>query len=152
MDEKRLDEIRKRAEAATPGPWEWSQEFRNLKSADGRPILSPEGFGTYMILINSDNSDFIAHARQDIPDLLAALEAAEQHAAFVEAQFDELKIDLARAASRTLFRPIGSQARSFVWLLLGLWTCRKKWYSGRPGCFPQNPMSQSDYPSGFIVF
>ena len=74
-----IDEIKARVEKATPGPWSvWPDEeddgydtFSVLDSEDGRLGLS--GFYGRNAL---ENAEFIAHARQDIPDLLEALTAA----------------------------------------------------------------------------
>lgn len=81
--------IAARAEAATPGPWEFNggdyeartQLFATFDSdADeyDADILSAEECAE--LLISPDNADFIAHAREDIPTLLAALATAEQAA------------------------------------------------------------------------
>jgi hypothetical protein len=50
MNDERLKEIRKREQAATPGPW-W---------------VSPSDEGA--------DAQFMAHARTDIPDLLSEVE------------------------------------------------------------------------------
>jgi regulator of replication initiation timing len=49
VNSKELDVIRKRAEAATPGPW-------------------------FAEAANTADAEFIAHARQDVPKLLAEIE------------------------------------------------------------------------------
>ena len=54
MDDKRLEQIKARAEAATPGPW-------------GKKILDLRQFRDF-------DEDFTYHARQDILDLLAEVE------------------------------------------------------------------------------
>lgn len=68
----RLSEIRARAEAATPGPWQSSKSNYGvimLFNGTGRALLGPpEGAG---------NAAFIAHSRGDIPYLLDRLEKAE---------------------------------------------------------------------------
>ena len=69
-----IEAIRKRAEAATEGPWEpknWTHVVSNefyIASMERGPLEA----------VRAD-SDFIAHARQDIPALLEAL-AAQVHA------------------------------------------------------------------------
>ena len=66
----RLNEIRARAEAATPGPW------RELDAAYGM-IVHDTGPDSAQIVVLADSrfggpdSTFIAHAREDIPYLLA---------------------------------------------------------------------------------
>lgn len=63
---KRLDEIKARVDAATPGKWVPFLIKRILEiAADGEPDER----------VDSD-AEFIAHARNDIPDLVLALELA----------------------------------------------------------------------------
>ena len=83
MDKIQIDEIRARCDAATPGPW------------DAHPGPDYEyifALGDGMAHVRGPyNAEFIAHARQDIPALLDALEAeraradaAEQKASMIE--------------------------------------------------------------------
>jgi hypothetical protein len=59
MDEKRLNEIKARAEAATPGPWvDWLDNPCDESWARSWP----------------QDAEFIGHARQDVPDLVAEVE------------------------------------------------------------------------------
>jgi hypothetical protein len=76
MTNTRIDAIRARCEAATPGPWERHDtqdcaEIRALCEADG--IYSP------VALVNKTyNADFVAHSREDLPwalDLITAQQA-----------------------------------------------------------------------------
>jgi hypothetical protein len=87
----RLDEIRARAEAATPGPWRWrglltaegseqtyagysQRVFRfTTDSLDTSPTLVAETFDGHSDTA-PPNAEFIAHARDDIPYLLAEVE------------------------------------------------------------------------------
>ena len=82
---KRLDEIEARARAATPGPW----EVDPFTWKPGHPIPPSEWLGiestgpvkgeVARIRPNEDedhaNAEFIAHAREDVPALVAALRA-----------------------------------------------------------------------------
>lgn len=81
-DQARLDEIRTRAQAATPEPWGWlAYEPSTLVSYDylGDPVAEKYGLRPRVLATGEYNrktpsrhdADFIAHARQDIPDLLA---------------------------------------------------------------------------------
>lgn len=65
---ERLAEIQARAEAATPGPWH--EEAGNVHVEHGR--LATIG-GTYVTAV--PDAEFIAHAREDVPALVAALRA-----------------------------------------------------------------------------
>jgi hypothetical protein len=71
-----LDDIRARAEAATPGDW-WVAKFgstREVYAGTGRMD------DTFIALdITPANAEFIAHARQDIPRLLDALDRVEEY-------------------------------------------------------------------------
>jgi predicted amidohydrolase YtcJ len=63
MTAEQLQAIRERADKATPGPWDIILNGHNIK-VERTPA----------------NIDFIAHARTDIPALLAALDAANARA------------------------------------------------------------------------
>ena len=82
MSDERISEIKARVDAATEGPWEfWSNV--GLQCTDhGRPIGKPLGPFHQGVKIDGANrtstmepdSVFIAHAREDIPYLLAEIE------------------------------------------------------------------------------
>ena len=77
---ERLEEIRARVEAATPGPW-YPQPGYVMRSESGvHPevclMCGPEHTGVGSSDAVSDGA-FIAHAREDIPYLLDRLERAE---------------------------------------------------------------------------
>jgi hypothetical protein len=71
---KRLDDIKARAEAATEGPWRvqldgfdygpWDEVY--VDNARGECPCTPCGVS---------NAEFVAHARTDVPALVAAVEA-----------------------------------------------------------------------------
>ena len=79
MNEKELAEIEARAEAATPGPWEFDQKnigYAHHRSHYGLLTNASRDTKDYWLSINVDygmehNADFIAHARQDVPALVA---------------------------------------------------------------------------------
>ena len=79
----RLDEIEARADAATDGPWE-TRLFDGLpgKKVVGKREPSDLGRGPIVLMQpifcteqSADNAEFIAHARTDVPALVAALRA-----------------------------------------------------------------------------
>ncbi len=92
--DKRIAEITARANAATEGPWEWSQCYEldtlhwSLESPASKEVRSvidytlvlvhdrPESM-THNPANANPNWQFIAHAREDIPYLLARLAEAE---------------------------------------------------------------------------
>jgi hypothetical protein len=73
----KLAEIRKREQAATPGPWQFNASTYTegliwIPEWDGRLYLRTENRQTPNI---GNNTQFIAHARTDIPKLLAVIDA-----------------------------------------------------------------------------
>ena len=74
----RLNEIEARANAATEGPWE---AYRPNPAYRIYEICSttPQGLDETLAEVSgynaSDDADFIAHARTDVPALMAALRA-----------------------------------------------------------------------------
>ena len=85
-----LDAIKARAEAATPGPWNadvaqrgdcvvWGPNGRFVLNAQAEPhwVEFPEGWPTKRsVAFDADRRDveFIAHAREDVPALVAEVE------------------------------------------------------------------------------
>ena len=82
-----LDTIRERADAATPGPWKvtwdgendpdgaWSAEWPWLIRQDIYPGKSVANLAE--VEASTEDAEFIAHARTDIPVLLAHIDALE---------------------------------------------------------------------------
>lgn len=66
----RLDDIKARADAATPGVWVVKRDNRYRDQQGGRVAR---------LLQEPANLDLMAHSRDDIRDLLAVVEAAIQH-------------------------------------------------------------------------
>lgn len=72
-----LKEVKQRADAATPGPW-------NIHVGHDRFSSNPGPYGAYMefgnnciVLVSSlseKTTSFIAHSREDIPKLLSVIE------------------------------------------------------------------------------
>ncbi len=72
-----LKGIRKRCEAATPGPWTSFIEGRDHTSGDSSIRRGVEGAwqeDLYLSGATDADHDFIAHARQDVPLLLDEIE------------------------------------------------------------------------------
>lgn len=121
-----LEAIKARCEAATPGPWEWmsppwTTDPRVLVRRIGDNVeasfqvidADPSG-GEYSLAIDPGGPDaaFIAHARTDVPALVAEVEQLRK--ALDEARRDA-KEDYARAeqAESALAAPRYSHADSF---------------------------------------
>lgn len=71
-----LRDIRLRHLAATPGPWRWDNELKEIRACEE---------GQYDAIVETDggvygprepDALFIAHARVDVPELLEALDAS----------------------------------------------------------------------------
>ena len=100
-DQTRLAEIRARVEAATPGPWEFSES--NLIVApepDDSDWWGEVASVTDSYFNNTVDADFIAHSRADVPFLLnlVASLTAERDAlqakvdAAVQECYDRMKV------------------------------------------------------------
>ena len=91
-----LDAIKARAEAATPGPWRqepdtfagrvWVQRcaggrWFNSKQADCEPLFAVRGGDAYKQ--READAGFIAHARTDVPELVAEVERLREELAGV---------------------------------------------------------------------
>lgn len=107
MNDERLREIRERVKAATPGPWGcfdygsytgyWNVDC-NLPDVLTVATLGKSHSGYGKPGESEANARFIAAARQDVPDLLAAL--AESDALLARACHDSHQFDLGREAER----------------------------------------------------
>lgn len=73
MTDADLQAIRERCEAATPGPWFGCGD--HIDDCSGKPFAQAVGrFADRSHDTFCQNNEFIAHARQDIPALLAEVE------------------------------------------------------------------------------
>lgn len=91
-----LDEVKAREAKATPGPWvRWDEHaeifagevkentpfcIRQAKDAPGKIAEFEEGDEDWVELPSEDNAEFSAHARTDIPKLLAIIEVFQKYA------------------------------------------------------------------------
>ena len=84
QDDAQVQEIRARLEAATPGPWLTLKRAPDLGATeigaqldtpDARVIADTELWGRKPTEQNVQDAAFIAHAREDVPYLLARLDA-----------------------------------------------------------------------------
>jgi hypothetical protein len=97
-----LDAIRARAEAATPGPWLHGDEYEPGNLYEHEVLMSED---LPVIEMDSDvqgsaNAAFVAHARTDVPDLLAEIERlraeADERDAYLGTVVDEVETTNAR--------------------------------------------------------
>lgn len=92
-----LDAIRKRAEAATPGPW-YLERHDQEDGSIAYEVWSHEPYYRIISTTDEDNeknvynaknvADFIAHAREDIPALLSALTAEKERADYLSGRLE----------------------------------------------------------------
>lgn len=81
MDEQRLSEIKARADAATLGPWKL--RGRSIQAIDPDDpkwcvTIAEEVFEDDLLMdYTSENGEFIAASRQDVPDLLEYIRKLE---------------------------------------------------------------------------
>lgn len=68
MNNTEIDQIRERCEKATRGPWISFIEGRDHTS--GCSFIRTSGADIELTGASTDDQDFIAHARQDIPALI----------------------------------------------------------------------------------
>lgn len=98
--EEREKQIREREAKATKGPWEVMPDsviqYMNRIWADGCDVCCCEGDGS-LSHERSDNENFIAHARADIPWLLSQLEELRTDIALRRAGAERLESELASA-------------------------------------------------------
>ena len=86
----RLAEIRARVENATPGPWtaEYSGEQGNCVLPPGYQSTR-EAVAVTRLLSAQADAEFIAHARTDLPALLAAVEAVRETCTLAIEEFED---------------------------------------------------------------
>jgi len=98
-----LDAIRKRCDTATPGPWH-AVEANRMSSRvqwDVEEAADLEALAGCWWGDAEANAKFIAHAREDVPALAAALVAASGRAETAEAERDRLREALHEVGERT---------------------------------------------------
>jgi hypothetical protein len=66
-----IDAIEARANAATPGPW-WAEEHRHTITGDAEWVVwMREDKMSDNTILGEEDAEFIAHAREDVPKLIA---------------------------------------------------------------------------------
>ena len=71
MSEEELAEIERRCEVSTPGPWQSWIEGRDHAAGDS--VITTGRGDIYLSGATSQDQDFIAAARQDVPRLIAEI-------------------------------------------------------------------------------
>ncbi len=95
MTDAELAAIKARCEAATPGPWQpWCRDYHFIRPANpytADPILLLTG-------PNKADSVFAAHARKDVPALLAEVERLKGREEQLLRDYESMRKALAAAA------------------------------------------------------
>ena len=81
LTDKYLSEIEARAKAATPGPWQYHRTWQDdrhramyvMHGYTGRASKHDNPWIADLADDNNEDAEFIAHAREDIPALLAEI-------------------------------------------------------------------------------
>lgn len=76
ITDQQLDEIEARTTAASLGPWTVSEDYSDVLSPDGDQLAS-----YWNPTAETRNGEFIAHAREDVPALLAEVRRLRAEAA-----------------------------------------------------------------------
>jgi hypothetical protein len=75
LDDTRLAEIAARVEAASKGPWKVCEDYSDVLDGDGHQIISH---------FHDADGKFTAHAREDVPALLAEIQRLSERVAALE--------------------------------------------------------------------
>lgn len=108
MTPERLAEIKARADAATKGPWKVAEQDLECWIAGPTVVQNQEG------AFARPNAAFIAHAREDIPDLLAEVER-------LKSKTEDRVTELARKYHAMCF---GAEPSFHDWRSLAGWLSR----------------------------
>lgn len=90
MTPEELEAIRERAEKATPGPWE-AKMVHPFMDGRGQYRVGPSMPGGFQGTVFPGDAEFIAHAREDVPKLLA--EVQRLHANLEQARDNALAVE-----------------------------------------------------------
>lgn len=71
MNQEQLNAIKERVAKATPGPWEYDEEDRGIWNKGALNYL-----GT--VTLSHIDAEFITHAREDVPALVAEVERLQK--------------------------------------------------------------------------
>ncbi len=137
MDQTRLDAIRARCEAATPGKWKHDKQA---------VYVHVPGLGYMKIAsgLEAEDAAFIAHARADVPDMLAEIERLTAALNLLESDRDaERKIRLGAEADRDAWRRRAEAAEADLGATACCRTCRS-WHKNGGQCAPINPKAPMD--------
>jgi hypothetical protein len=89
-----VDEIQARVEAATSGPWYQGQNSRTYETSKEvwtrTHMDDPVSVDVFPVATRAEDAEFVAHAREDVPALLAALAAERERADQAEVALERL--------------------------------------------------------------
>lgn len=99
ITDKRLTEIQARIEAATDGPWDrwagWDDRDNSVASGgrEDAPTVAD-------VIPEKDDADFIAHAREDVPALLAEVHRLKRRVGVLQSENHNLSEALTTSRHR----------------------------------------------------
>jgi len=101
MDEQQLAAIKERFSRTTPGDWSFDEQLTALSSVlpKKRPATVLEarndwGADDQSLEISDEDAEFIAHAHQDIPALLAYIEELKSDYESLEGEYHDFKMEV----------------------------------------------------------
>ena len=98
LTDKELAEIQARADAATEGPWQYMHNpYHRSIGRDESSVVFEIAYGAGLATEPDPNGVFAAHARQDIPKLLAAVDERDKEIARLKERVVELEEELVNA-------------------------------------------------------
>ena len=107
IDAGAFEEMEGRAAAATPGPWDRLRNSVVLMDDNGREIVTLGKHGT------SDDLNFIASLRADVPNLIADLRAARAEVERLSDENRKLKAEVARHEDADVARAVQAMGPSW---------------------------------------
>jgi hypothetical protein len=108
LTQEEIEAIRKRAEAATPGPWVVGAvpDVVFVETNQSELILEKESDKTQ----DYNTAEFIAHAREDVPKLVAEIERLRKLAHEILEDYDNAERNLIGHFARNYDKEIASQS------------------------------------------
>ena len=101
MTDEELDEIEKRANAATPGPWYSGRDPSNDEIIYDFDPWTDANACQIGEIRHIEDIDFISHAREDVPSLIAEVRQLKAYSETLKASLTDMHIELG-AAKQTI--------------------------------------------------
>jgi roadblock/LC7 domain-containing protein len=111
----RIAEITARCEAATPGEWVYDWGKDSISTASGTMVVGIHGraYGNDTLEINESDAEFISHAREDIPFLLAEIARLNEAIAVLDKAADKANEDYLNLLDENRWIPVSNPPEAF---------------------------------------